>query len=149
MDIDQFLRSFIPHHTMQNEWEYRKHKLLVSVCFVNALYSLLFLPTSIIEQYWGAVAVIIPNIIVNSLLPFLLKKNIPLSIVANLYIITLGISLSAIMAISGGVFHTATDPQLMVLMPVMALLFLNFRWAIFWFVIAVVIVAAFGILQFY
>jgi len=149
MSIDQFLRSFIPNHSMQNEWEYRKHKLLVSVCFVNALYSLFFLPTSIMEQYWGAVFIIVPNILVNFALPFLLRRNVPLAIVANAYILALGISLSAIMSISGGVYHTATDPQLMVLMPVMALLFLNYRWAIFWFAMAVVTVAVFGILQLY
>jgi adenylate cyclase len=149
MTIDDFLRSFIPHHTMQNEWEYRKHRLLVSVCFVNALYSLFFLPTSLMEEYWGAVMVIIPNIIINFSLPFFLKNNVSLPVVANAYILTLGISLSAIMAISGGVYHTATDPQLMVLMPVMALLFLNFRWALFWFVVAIIIVATFGILQLY
>lgn len=149
MSIDLFLRSFIPNHSMHNEWEYRKHKLLVSVCFVNALYSLFFLPTSIMEQYWGAVFIIVPNIIVNFALPFLLRKNLPLAIVANAYIFTLGISLSAIMSISGGVYHTATDPQLMVLMPVMALLFLNFRWAVFWFVMAIVTVAVFGVLQLY
>lgn len=149
MSIDQFLRSFIPNHSMQNEWEYRKHKLLVSVCLVNALYSLFFLPTSVMEQYWGAVFIIVPNIIINFILPFVLKRNVPLTIVANAYILTLGISLSAIMSISGGVYHTATDPQLMVLMPVMALLFLNFRWAIFWFVMAVVTVAVFGVLQLY
>jgi class 3 adenylate cyclase len=101
------------------------------------------------EQYWGAVMVIVPNIIVNFLLPFLLKNNVPLPIVANAWILAFGISLSAIMAISGGVYHTATDPQLMVLMPVMALLFLNFRWALFWFFLAVVIVAVFGILELY
>ena len=149
MTIDQFLRSFIPNHSMQNEWEYRKHKLLVSVCFVNALYSLFFLPTSVMEHYWGAVFIIVPNIVVNFALPFLLRGNVSLPIVANAYILTLGISLSAIMSISGGVYHTATDPQLMVLMPVMALLFLNYRWAIFWFVMAVVTIAVFGILQLY
>jgi class 3 adenylate cyclase len=149
MSIDQFLQSFIPKHSMANEWEYRKHKLLVSVCFVNALYSLFFLPTSIMEKYWGAVMVIVPNIIVNFFLPFLLRAKASLAAVANGYIFTLGLSLSAIMAISGGVYHTATDPQLMVLMPIMALLFLNFRWAVFWFFIAIVIVATFGILQLY
>lgn len=117
MSIDQFLQSFIPKHSMANEWEYRKHKLLVSVCFVNALYSLFFLPTSIMEKYWGAVMVIVPNIIVNFFLPFLLRAKASLAAVANGYIFTLGLSLSAIMAISGGVYHTATDPQLMVLMP--------------------------------
>ncbi|MGZ3922344.1 MAG: adenylate/guanylate cyclase domain-containing protein [Flavisolibacter sp.] len=149
MSVDEFLKSFIPGHSMQNEWEYRKHKLLVSVCFVNALYSLFFLPTSVMEHYWGAVFIIVPNIIVNFALPFFLKGNAPLAIVANAYILTLGISLSAIMSISGGVYHTATDPQLMVLMPVMALLFLNYRWAIFWFVMAVLTVAVFGVLQLY
>jgi adenylate cyclase len=147
MSIDQFLRSFIPANSMQNEWDYRKHKLLVSVCFVSSAYALFFLPTSLLEEYWGAVAVIIPYIIVNFLLPFLLRLNISLPVVANAYILTLGISLSAIMAISGGVYHTATDPQLMVLMPVMALLFLNFRWAVFWFAMAILIVATFGIMQ--
>ncbi|HVE61751.1 MAG TPA: adenylate/guanylate cyclase domain-containing protein [Chitinophagaceae bacterium] len=145
--ISRFINFFVPEQTVYNEWEYRKTRLLVTVCFVNALYSLFFLPTSIMEEYWGAVWVIIPNIICNAALPLLIKNRVSLVVVANAYIIVLGVSLSAIMAISGGVYHTATDPQLMVLMPVMALLFLNFRWALFWFFVAIAIVSTFGILE--
>src|SRR5215472_4503595 len=112
MSRENFINSFIPERFQLDEWVFRKHRLLISVCFVNALYSLFFLPTSIMENYWGAVAVIIPNIIINFSLPFFLKNNASLLAVANAYIITLAVSLSAIMYISGGVYHTATDPQL-------------------------------------
>src|ERR1700759_3438818 len=117
MFLDKFIDSFIPAEFKLDEWGYRKYRLLVSVCFVNSLYSLFFLPTSIMEEYWGAVMVIIPNIIVNFFLPFLLRFRFSLPLVATAYILTLAISLSAIMYISGGVYHTATDPQLMVLLP--------------------------------
>jgi class 3 adenylate cyclase len=149
MSVDAFLRSFIPPTATHDEWDYRRHKLFVSVCFVTALYALFFLPTSILEEYHGAVIVIIPHIICNFLLPFFLKNKVPLKILANAYILILGLSLSWIMKISGGVYHTATDPQLMVLMPVMALLFLNFRWALFWFFISIIIVTTFGLFELY
>lgn len=147
MQLDDFLNSFIPKILTDDVWRFRKHKLFVSVSFVSALYALFFLPTSILENYWGATRVIIFFITCNVAFPFAMRRGVSLKILANAYIITLGISLSWIMYISGGVYHTATDPQLMVLLPVMALLFLNFRAAMFWFVVGVAIIAVFGTLQ--
>lgn len=149
MLFGNFIDSFIPQNEKLDEWSYRKYRLLISICFVNSLYSLFFLPTSIMESYWGAVSVIVPNIILNFSLPYLLKAKVSLVVVANFYILVLATSLSAIMAISGGVYHTATDPQLMVLLPVIALLFMSFRSAMIWFFIALAIVASFGIMQLY
>src|SRR5689334_21577483 len=121
MPLDKFLKSFIPRQYQLDEWNYRKHKLFVSISFISALYAFFFLPTSLLENYYGAVYIILFFLISNFLLPFLLKAGIALSILANVYIFILALSLSGLMYISGGVYHTATDPQLMVLLPVMAL----------------------------
>jgi class 3 adenylate cyclase len=85
--------------------------------------------------------------VLNLSFPFLLKQKISLTILANAYNLTLGSALAGIMYISGGVYHTTTDPQLMVMMPMMALLFLNFRWAIFWLFIGATIIVVFGVMQ--
>jgi class 3 adenylate cyclase len=149
MLLENFINSFIPQKNLLDEWTFRKHRLFVSVSFISALYALFFLPTSLLENYYGAVYVILFFMFWNALFPFILRSGISLTILAYAYILVLALSLSAIMYISGGVYHTATDPQLMVLLPVMALLFINFRAALLWFFIAVAIVATFGAMQLY
>jgi class 3 adenylate cyclase len=149
MLFENFISKFIPDKARLDEWDYRKHRLFVSVSFISALYALFFLPSSLLEHYYGATYVILFFIFCNTLFPFILRRGVSLIIMACAYIFVLGLSLSAIMYISGGVYHTATDPQLMVLLPIMALLFINFRAAVLWFFIAVALVAAFGILQLY
>ena len=146
---ENFIDSFIPNRTRMEEWVYRKHRLFVSVSFISVLYALFFLPLSIFEKYYGATCVIVFFSICNALWPFTLRKGTSLMFLVYAYIVVLALSLSAIMLISGGVYHTATDPQFMVLLPIMALLFINFRAAIMWFFIAIIIVALFGVLQLY
>ena len=50
-----------------------------------------------------------------------------------------------IMYISGGVHHTATDPQILVVCSVMALFFLGYRAALFWFAVGIGIIVWFGV----
>ena len=145
--IKRFLNYFIPTTPEEDVWAYRKLRLFVSVAFVSALYAIFYLPTSIMEEYYEAVNIIIGFTICNLAMPFLLRYGVRLNFLVNFYIIILATSLSLIMNCSGGVYHTSTDPQLMVLAPVMALLFINFRAAMIWFVIAVAILAVFGTLQ--
>src|SRR5438045_8925394 len=146
MLFENFIGSFIPDSFKLYECAYRKHRLFVSVSFISALYALFFLPTSLLENYYGAVYVILFFIFWNTLFPFILRRGVSLTVLAYAYILVLALSLSAIMYISGGVYHTATDPQLMVLLPVMALLFINFRAALLWFFVPVSIVATFAAL---
>src|SRR5436853_3807519 len=117
MLLENFINSFIPQKHLLDEWTFRKHRLFVSVSFISALYALFFLPTSLLENYYGAVYVILFFMFWNALFPFILRSGISLTILAYAYILVLALSLSAIMYISGGVYHTATDPQLMVLLP--------------------------------
>ncbi len=147
MLLENFISRFIPQKFKLDEWTYRKHRLFVSVSFISSLYALFYLPTSVLENYYGASYIIIFFVTCNALFPFILKRGTSLIVLAYAYIFVLALSLSAIMYISGGVYHTATDPQLMVLLPIMALLFINFRAALLWFFIAVAIVATFGTLQ--
>ena len=149
MFLDKLIESFVPEASRLEEWSYRKNRLFVSVSFISSFYALLYLPPSLLEKYYGASYIIIFFFTCNALFPFFLKRGVNLVTMATAYIIILALSLSGIMYISGGVYHTATDPQLMVLLPVMALLFINFRAAMVWFIVAVLIVAVFGTLQLY
>src|SRR4051794_12291611 len=114
MLFEHFIGSFIPERHKLEEWVYRKHRLFVTVSFISALYALFFLPTSLIESYYGAVYIILFFCICNASFPFLLRNGVHLKLLAYAYIFVIGLSLSGIMYISGGVYHTATDPQLMV-----------------------------------
>ncbi len=129
MLFENFITSLVPEKYKLEEWTYRKHKLFVSVSFISALYALFYLPLSVLENYYGATYIIVFFIFWNTLFPFFLNRGFSLSILATAYLVVLALSLSSIMYISGGVYHTATDPQLMVLLPIMALLFINFRTA--------------------
>ncbi|HEY2584056.1 MAG TPA: adenylate/guanylate cyclase domain-containing protein [Mucilaginibacter sp.] len=146
---DIFINSFIPASAQSDETDYRNHKIFISVCFVSAIYALLFLPASVMEDYYQASYIIIFFFTCNFFLPFILRRGVSITTLANAYITVFAISLSSIMYVSGGVYHTSTDPQLMVLLPIMALLFINYRAAIIWFCISLALVAAFGILQLY
>ena len=147
MRYKDFFSSFVPPLAETDEWRYRQQRIFVGVCFVSALYALLYIPLVILEEYYGALIVIIAFAVVNIVLPFVLRRGIPLPLLVNVYLITMAISETRIMSISGGVYHTATDPQILAVLPMMALLFLGLRSAIIWFVVGVAIIVTFGVLQ--
>ena len=147
MSTKQILDFFIPEIHYSDEWTYRKHRVFVGVCLTSALYALIFAPLAIIEEYPGPLPVIFIFAAINIGLAFLVKQEVSLKILANIYIAVLALAESRIMYFSGAVYQTATDPQILALLPMMALLFLDFRHAIFWFFIGVGIIITFGILE--
>jgi signal transduction histidine kinase/CheY-like chemotaxis protein/HPt (histidine-containing phosphotransfer) domain-containing protein len=147
MQLDKFYHYFIPKGSVTDVREQRKLKLLVSISFVSSMYALFYFPLVIIEEYYLAVPIILFFTLGTATLPFLLKNKVGVTLLANLYIVILGLSEMGIMAVSGGVHHTATDPQLLVLMPIIALLFINRRAAIIWLIIGIAIISTIGILQ--
>jgi class 3 adenylate cyclase len=138
---------FIPQMPGADEWTYRKHRVFVGVCLVSALYALLYVPLVIVEEYHGPLTVIFLFAAINIFLPFFLRQNVSLKILANIYIAIFAIAEARIMYFSGAVYQTATDPQILALLPMMALLFLGFAEAIFWFLIGTGIIITFGILE--
>lgn len=142
-----FVDLFLPPSSGVDEWSYRKYRIFVGVCFVSALYALIYIPQVLYMQYYGALYVILAFSIVNIVLPILLKAKASLLILVNIYLLTMALAETRIMQISGGVFHTATDPQILAVLPMLALLFLGLRGAIIWFFIGVAIIITFGVMQ--
>src|SRR5256885_6982404 len=101
MRYKDFFSSFVPPLAETDEWRYRRQRIFVGVCFVSALYAILYIPLVIQEEYYGALTVIIVFAAVNILLPFLLKRGIPLPVLVNIYLLTMAISESRILTISG------------------------------------------------
>jgi class 3 adenylate cyclase len=147
MNFKNLFDFFLPPMEGADEWTFRKHRVFVGVCLVSALYAIIYIPLVIIESYPGPLAVIFLFAAINITLAFLLKQKLPLKLLAHIYIATLAIAEARIMYFSGAVYQTATDPQILALLPMMALLFLGFREAILWFLIGVGIIATYGYLE--
>jgi class 3 adenylate cyclase len=105
------------------------------------------MPQVVWMEYYGALTVIICFAIINSILPFLLKSGWKLSMLVNIYITTMALAETRIMYVSGGVYHTATDPQILAVLCLMALFFLGRKMAFFWFFVGVSIIITYGVLQ--
>lgn len=138
---------FVPLNARADEWNYRRQRAFVGVCLISALYALIYIPQVILEEYYGALTVIVVFAFVCTLLPFLLRNQVPLWVLTNIYLANMAISEARILFISGGVLNTATDPQILAVLPMMALLFLNLRAAFIWFFIGVAIIVLFGVLE--
>ncbi|MCD6064912.1 MAG: hypothetical protein K0R82_2823 [Flavipsychrobacter sp.] len=147
MRLNDWFSSFVPVEAKSDEWEYRKRRIFVSVCFISALYALLYIPQVIWLDYYGALTVIIAFAAVNITLPFLLKRGVHLPLLVNCYIAAMALAETRIMYVSGGVYHTATDPQILAVCCLMALFFLGRKPAIFWFLVGVGIIVTYGVLQ--
>ncbi|MCB0700606.1 MAG: hypothetical protein KDC11_12180, partial [Chitinophagaceae bacterium] len=146
MRFSNSLTYFVPKGFLDiYSWEFRKRRIFASVCLITALYAILFLPQCVYMNYYGAVEVITLFTVINLILPFLLKAGVPLAILVNVYILTMALAEFRIMYISGGVHHTATDPQILVVCALMGLFFLGYRWAFIWFFVATGIIVWFGI----
>jgi len=147
MILKSILDFFIPEVHSSDEWTYRKYRVFVGVCVTSALYAIIYAPLVIMEEYKGPLFVIFSFAALNFVLPFLVKQGFSLKILANIYIAALAIAETRIMYFSGGVYHTATDPQILALLAMMALLFLGFRFAVLWFFVGLGIIVTFGVLQ--
>jgi class 3 adenylate cyclase len=145
--FNRIVDFFLPPNILREGWRFRKYKLFIGVCLVSALYALPYLPLSFIEQYHDATKVILVFTALNVMFPFLVRASVPLWVMTNAYILTIGVCLAIIMYVSGGVYHNVTDPQLMVMLPIMALLFLNLRFAIAWFLIGIAAITTFGVIE--
>ncbi|MEO7766523.1 MAG: adenylate/guanylate cyclase domain-containing protein, partial [Ferruginibacter sp.] len=147
MNVKQILDFFIPEMLYTDEWGNRQRRVFVGVCLTSAMYAIIYAPLVIWEEYHGPLPVIFAFAAINLILPFLVKQGVTLKILANVYIACLAMAESRIMYFSGAVYQTATDPQILALLPMIALLFLGLRYAIFWFFIGVGIIVTFGILE--
>jgi len=147
MKIFKRLHEYFVVGPFQGEWDLRKKQLLVSISIISSLYALAFLPLVVIEDYMAAAPVIGLFSAAMILIPFLVRMRIPVELLAHFYITAIWLAEIRIMMVSGGVYQNITDPQILVLMPVMALLFTGLRAAIVWLIVAMLTIVVFAVLQ--
>lgn len=147
MKVSRFLGSFVPVALEMDEWEYRKNRVFVGICFTTGLYAALYIPLVILMDYILALYNIIITIGISITLPLLLKKKLPLKKLARIFIGYLTLSMTHIIYISGGVYHGTTDPQFLAITPLFTLFFYGYRYALLSLAVNTGIIATFSILQ--
>ena len=123
----------------------RRHRLMVSFLLVTASYAVLYIPVAILIEYWSAVVAIPLTAVACVYLSFALRRGTSIVVVCNGYLFFLSTSISFIWLSTGGLISTPNDPAFSALYPVIALLLLGRRWAIFWLTASLFLVAANGL----
>lgn len=118
---------------------------MVAFLLVTTAYAAIYVPIAVLIGYWTALIAIPITVVACLLLAFALRSGVPIVVVCNLYLIVLSLMISFIWLTTGGLTITSTDPAFAAFFPVIALLLLGRRWAIYWLAFAVVLVVLNGI----
>lgn len=123
----------------------RRHRLMVAFLLVTASYAILYVPVAILIEYQSALVAIPLTAVACLLLAFALRLGLSIVVVCNSYLLVLSIMISFIWLSTGGLTLTPNDPAFSALYPVIALLVLGRRWALFWLLAAIALVIVNGI----
>ena len=123
----------------------RRHRLMVAFLIVTASYATAYVPVTILIEYRSALVAIPVTAVACLALAFAVRWGLSLVVVCNSYLFVLSILISFIWLSTGGLTSTPNDPAFSALYPVIALLLLGRRWAIFWLGVAIALVVVNGI----
>ncbi len=145
--LKQFVVSLIPLSKQGDEEIFRKHRLIININIVTAFYALSYVPVCLLIKYYSALPciVFIECIIVLSF--SLMKKEAGISIITNIYLTSISLCEIWLMLRSGGIVGNPTDPLFVVVLPIIALLCIGKKAALFWFIIGILIIFSVGMGQ--
>ncbi|MDH3463219.1 MAG: hypothetical protein OEM32_06305, partial [Acidimicrobiia bacterium] len=143
--LSNLISYFLPRgHPLEDE-ELRRHRLMVSFLLVTASYAIVYIPVSILIEYRSALIAILVAALACVGLSFALRHGVPIVVVCNLYLVVLTILISFLWLSTGGITSTPNDPAFSALYPVIALLLIGRRWALFWLAVSLILVASHGL----
>lgn len=143
--VTYFVTYFLPRDRPLEGEELRRHRLMVAFLLVTALYAILYVPVSIGIGYRTALIAIPITAVVCVALCFALRHGVSLVVVCNSYLLNSALMISFLWLTTGGLTMTPNDPAFTALYPVIALLLLGRRWALFWLAVSVALLAGNGI----
>lgn len=138
---------FLPPHAFEDEDRLHRYRLFVSVSFLTALYSAIFLPISIWMNYQVAILPIYISMSLDLIFPVLLKNRVRLIYLANLYLLNIAVEMTIFFVNTGGLSRNPENPVFLVVLPIIALLCLNRRASFIWLGISLLILATIGIAE--
>lgn len=139
------LTYFLPVGRELDEDQERRHRLMVAFLLVTASYAISYIPVSIAIDYNVALVSIAITAVNCVILCFALRNGVSIVWVANIYLANLALSVAFLWASTGGLTITPNDPAFMAFVPVIALLLVGKRWALFWLGTTLVMIAGSGV----
>ncbi|WMN10990.1 hypothetical protein QYS49_36750 [Marivirga salinae] len=134
---------FLTEDRKKNRVNLRKSKLLIRASLLTSLFSSTYLVLSLTFDFDIGVKLMAFNVIGFLLLPFFLKFKISINGIGNLYVFVGGIAVMILAYASGGIF-SAIYPWI-ISIPILALLVVNRKSAIFWGIISFAVMLGMGI----
>ena len=123
----------------------RRYRLMVAFLLVTASYAILYVPVSVFIGYRSALIAIPSAALACLILSFALRRGTSIVIVCNSYLLVLSVLISFLWLSTGGLTETPNDPGFSALFPVIALLLIGRKWAVFWLGVTLALVALNGI----
>ena len=138
---------FVPNDIQEQAELYRRYKLVIYFILITALFDLNYAGITVLIGLEEGTLIMLIAFLLHLLLPILLKKEVPLLLVKNLYIFIGVLAIVVCISYSGG-FISPVLPWLAT-SPIVALLMGGKRTGVFWVVVNSSIVVFFGLLHFY
>lgn len=138
---------FLPAHAYEDAEALRLHLFFVSTCFVTSFFAATYFFMSIYMKGAYFAENMAVSVVVFISLPFFLKANIRLEILANLFVALIAIVAGLQIYWEGGIRFANTAPWLVVL-PAFAMMLQGTRVALIWLLVALLIVIGFSYFTF-
>lgn len=143
--ISNLIRYFIPKDKQEQPEVFRQYKLVVSIMLITALFDLNYAGITVLIDLKEGTGIMLLAALMHLMLPFLLKREIPLLVVTNLYIF-FGVQAVVVCIYFSGGFASPVLPWLAT-SPIVALLMGGRNSGLFWVTINSATMIVFGLLD--
>jgi signal transduction histidine kinase len=141
--FNKLILFFIPLSVQQDAELFRKFKLVVSIIIVTVIFDLNYAGITILIRMKEGTYVMLATFMLHSLLPFFIRRNIPILLVTNLYLLFGAQAIVQCIYYSGG-FRSPVLPWLATT-PIVALLMGGRTTGFAWMIINTIVVIVFSI----
>ncbi len=143
--LSKFILYFIPAEYQGDTESLRRSKLLVNTFFLTPIFSFSYLLISLYIDFEIGVYLMVFNVAVFLVLPFLFRARVSSFLCANIYLAAGAAAVTIGICYSGG-FDSPMLPWFVVL-PISALLLAGVRCGLAWTIISALLAAALGVLK--
>src|SRR6185369_3735071 len=145
MNFGTLVNWFINPEYQNDALALRKARLLVRACLLTSLFSISYVWLSVVFSYEKGIYFTAFNVIGYFILPFFVRSRISINILGNLYSAMGAITVLVLTWFSGGMW-SAIYPWIIAI-PMLALLIVGKKAAIYWTLFSLVWMVAFGVME--
>jgi signal transduction histidine kinase len=132
---------FIANFHRADAYQFSRYRLLLNASFFTSIFSLLYLIISIAIEFNEGVYLMIFNVVGFLVLPLLMKTQVPIKVIGNLYVLVGASAVTIVIYFSGGI-DSPVFPWL-IAPPVLALLIVSRLYAWVWTGVAMICLITF------